>query len=179
MMLQVKARSAVAAGEFLAAIREAVAATAPRLPVLAPVWMTSMTANATLAQRVASGVLGTAGVLALLLAALGLHGVVAYGVSQRIPEIGLRMALGADRRAVYTTVLGGALRLIVIGMVMGVAVAAAAGQVVSDLLVGVDPLDPLALSVAVVALGLAAALGCAGPVRRATRIDPVTALRAL
>jgi len=179
MMLQVRTRSAEPSGEFLAAVRDAVTTVAPELPVLDPVWMPSMTANATLPQRIASSVLGAAGAMALLLAALGLHGVVAFGVSQRIPEIGLRMALGADRGAVFRVVLAGALRLIAAGMVVGIGIAVVAGRLVSDLLVGTSPLDPMALGIAVLGLGLAAAVGCIGPVRRATRIDPVTALRAL
>ena len=172
MMLQVRTRGAEPSGEFLAVVRDAVEATAPQLPMLDPVWMTSMTANATLPQRIASTVRGAAGAMALLLAALGLHGVVAFGVSQRVPEIGLRMALGADRLAVFGIVLAGALRLIVAGMVVGIGIAVAAGRLVSDLLVGASPLDPLALGVPVVGPGPAPVLGRVRPARRAPPVAP-------
>ncbi len=163
--------------EFLAAVRGAVRETMPTLPFLDPVWMTSMTANATLPQRLASRVLGAAGLAALLLAAIGLHAVVAYGVSQRTAEIGVRVALGADQSAILRATTQSALRLTGVGTAIGLPFAVAAGQMANDLLVGTSPLDPLALGGAVVVLAVAAMAACVGPARRAAAIDPVTALR--
>jgi predicted permease len=127
--------------------------------------------------RLAAAAAGTLGGLALVLAMLGLYGVVAYGVSRRVREIGIRVALGAGGRDVMRSVLARAIAPVVIGCVAGVAVAAGAARLLSALLYGVSPLDPLAF-VGVPCLLLAAALAASYlPARRALRVDPVTALR--
>ena len=118
------------------------------------------------------------GALALLLAIVGTYGVIAYSVSQRTQEIGIRMALGATRRDVLAMVLGGALRLAGAGVAIGVLLAAAATQLLSSLLFGVRSTDPGTFG-ATIAILLAAALTAAYlPARRATRVDPMAALRA-
>jgi len=121
-----------------------------------------------------SGVLGT---LALLLAAIGVHGVVSYGVSQRIREIGIRMTLGANGREVMRLVLRQALGPVVIGALVGVIACAAVSQILSDVLYGIGSHDPIAfVGVPLFLLGIAF-LACYIPARRAVRVDPVEALR--
>jgi ABC-type antimicrobial peptide transport system permease subunit len=114
----------------------------------------------------------------LLLACLGLYGTVSYGVARRVGELGLRMALGADRRTVLWLVIRESAALVVIGAVFGVPLALAAGRAVMSLLYGVDPVDPAAFAQATALLLLVAGLAAYLPARRASRIDPMVALRA-
>jgi predicted permease len=117
------------------------------------------------------------GALGLLLAAVGLYGVLAYMVEQRTREIGLRMALGADRVQVTKLVLSGAFVQIGIGLAIGIPAAIAAGKLMSNQLFGVQPWDPMMLAVAALMLGLAALLASAVPARRAAGVEPMIALR--
>jgi len=117
------------------------------------------------------------GVLGLVLAAVGLYGVLAYMVEQRTSEIGLRMALGADRGQVTKMVLHGAFRQIGIGLAIGIPAAIAAGRLMTTQLYGVKPWDPIMLAVAVLLLGFAALLASAIPARRAAGVEPMVALR--
>ena len=127
--------------------------------------------------RMASLILGIFGGLALLLSVVGLYSVVAYGAAQRRREIGVRMALGASRASVMRLVVTQGLRLIVIGLILGAALAAAAGQALRSQLIGVTPLDPVSFGLTMALLTLVAVLACAVPARRAARLDPVRALR--
>ena len=122
-----------------------------------------------------TSVFGTAG---LLLAAVGLYGMMAGRVSQRTKEFGVRIALGADRRAILRDVLGRAIRLASIGIVGGTALAAFAAQGLSALLLDVSPFDPLTYGLVAVVLTSVCALASFIPARRATRVDPIVALRA-
>jgi putative ABC transport system permease protein len=115
--------------------------------------------------------------LALLMAAVGIYGVISFAVSQRTHEVGIRMALGADRRAVVRMILGGALGLAAAGVAVGVVVALLATPLMGDLLFAVSPRDGAAFAVGVVALLAAAGLASWLPAYRATRISPVEALR--
>jgi predicted permease len=117
------------------------------------------------------------GVLGLVLAAVGLYGVLAYTVEQRTSEIGLRMALGADRARVTKLVLRGAFLQIGIGLAIGIPAAIGAGKLMTAQLYGVKPWDPVMLAVAVFMLGLAALLASAIPARRAAGVEPMAALR--
>ena len=117
------------------------------------------------------------GAIGLVLAAVGLYGVTAYGVEQRTSEIGVRMALGADRGSVVVMVLRGAFGQVGIGLALGIPVAIGAGYLMASQLFGVRPWDPLLLSAAALLLGLAALIAAIVPARRATRVDPVVALR--
>jgi predicted permease len=134
--------------------------------------------SATLAQERMMATLATAfGVLAVVLASVGLYGLLAYGVAQRAKEIGLRLALGARRAQVMVSVLGGAARLVGAGLVMGLPVAWAAARFVRSMLFGLTPTDPIATSAAVATLVTAALVASYLPARRASRLDPVAALR--
>jgi putative ABC transport system permease protein len=117
------------------------------------------------------------GAVGLVLAAVGLYGVTAYGVEQRTGEIGVRMALGADRGSVVAMVLRGAFWQVVIGLALGIPAAIGAGHLIASQLFGVRPWDPLLLSGATLLLALAALIAAAIPARRATRVDPLVALR--
>ena len=118
------------------------------------------------------------GVLALVLACTGLYGVASYAVVRRTREIGLRMALGADRAGVVTMVLRGALRPIALGLLLGVPAALAAGRAIAGQLFGVRGSDPAILSAAVLALAVCALFAAWLPARRSAAIEPMAALRA-
>ncbi len=127
--------------------------------------------------RIVAALSGVLGGLALLLASIGVYGVVSYGVSQRLREIGIRMTLGADGREVMTLLLRQAMRPVVIGALIGIVGCAAVSQVLSKVLYGIGSHDPIAfIGVPVFLLGIAL-LASYIPARRATRVDPVVALR--
>ena len=117
------------------------------------------------------------GALALALAAVGLYGVTAYGVEQRTSEIGVRMALGADRSSVLAMVLWGAFAQVGIGLALGIPAAIGAGRLISSQLFGVEPWDPLMLSTATLLLLMATLIAAFIPARRAASVDPMHALR--
>jgi predicted permease len=128
-------------------------------------------------QRAVASLAGLFGVIALLLAAIGLYGVTAYTVARRRSEIGVRMALGANRGDVIGLVLGGALKRVAIGLVLGAPLAVGAGYLLSAQLYGVSFWDPLALSVAAAALAFAAFVASLVPASRAAALAPMIALR--
>jgi ABC-type antimicrobial peptide transport system permease subunit len=117
------------------------------------------------------------GGLALLLACIGLYGVMSYTVNGRTKEIGLRMALGAQRSTVLWMVLKEVMILVLIGVVVGVPAALAASQSLSSLLFGLNPTDPISLGVVILLLSIVALLAGLIPARRAIKVDPLVALR--
>jgi predicted permease len=129
-------------------------------------------------QRAVASLAGLFGIVALVLAAVGLYGVTAYKVAQRTNEIGLRMALGADRRKVIEMVLHGAFRRVAIGLLLGLPLAVGAGRLLSSQLYGVPFWDPFALGMAAVSLGICACCAAIVPATRAASISPMNALRA-
>jgi predicted permease len=129
-------------------------------------------------RRFAMLLLGLFAALALGLAALGVHGVLSYGVARRTPEIGIRVALGAEPGGVRTLIVREGLGLAVAGVALGLAGAAALTRSLQSLLYGVSPTDPVTLAGAALALGLVAAAASLWPAWRATRIDPIAAIRA-
>jgi predicted permease len=162
---------------IIALLRDEIRALDSQLPILSLTQMESETAFATLPQRVAAALLGACSVLAMLLAAVGLYGVVAYAVSTRTREIGIRMALGAGRGTVVRLVLGNSMRFVVLGLAIGMALSLLAGRAIQSFLGGVSFADPVALLVAPLVL-IACALGAAYlPARRAAHIEPTRALR--
>lgn len=127
--------------------------------------------------RLIARLTGLFGVLALVLASVGLYGITSYSVARRTNEIGVRMALGATRGNVIQMVLRSALLLVAVGLAIGVPAALLGGRLMSTQLYGVHAYDPLTMSVAVVVLSVFAALAGFIPARRAASIEPMTALR--
>src|SRR6185312_16189929 len=117
------------------------------------------------------------GALALLLAMLGIYGVVSHVTQQRTRELGVRLALGAHPGSIAALVVGGAMRWVGLGIALGLIGALASGRLLAALLFGVAPTDPVVLASAAVVLALAAIGACLVPLRRALRVDPVIALR--
>ena len=128
-------------------------------------------------ERAVASLAGLFGIVALLLAAVGLYGVTAYAVAQRKNEIGIRMALGADRGRVVGLVLRGTSTRVLAGLLLGVPLAAGAGRLISSKLYGVVSWDPVALSVAAAALAISAFFAAIIPARRAASVSPVDALK--
>ena len=117
------------------------------------------------------------GLLALLLASIGLYGVMSYDVAGRINEIGIRMALGAQPRNVFKLIAGKGLALVLIGIVIGVAAALALSRLITSLLFEVSPTDSVTFIVVGALLAAVALLASLVPARRATKVDPLVALR--
>jgi ABC-type antimicrobial peptide transport system permease subunit len=150
-------------------------------PTFAVRSMSEVQAAGTAARRFAIRLVGAFAVLALLLAAVGIYGVLAYLVGQRTREIGIRMALGARRRAVVKLVVGRSLLLVLKGVAIGGVASFLIGQIVfslADVLFGVRPYDPWTFVTVAVVLTVTAVLAAAAPAARAARVDPIVALRA-
>ena len=152
---------------------------APVMPVLDVQTMTEAldTINGLLLFQFGAGLTASLGILGLLLALVGVYGVVSYGASQRTHEIGLRMALGAQPVQVLKMIFGQGLFIVGGGIVLGVLAAAGIARLVGSFLVGVGALDPLTYIGASLLLAAIALLACYIPARRAMRVDPMTALR--
>jgi ABC-type antimicrobial peptide transport system permease subunit len=128
-------------------------------------------------ERAVASLAGLFGIVALVLAAIGLYGVTAYTVAQRTNEIGIRMALGADRSNVIQLILRGAFKRVLIGLLLGLPLAVGAGRLISSQLYGVSSWDPLALTIAAGALAVCSFFAAIIPANRAASISPMTALR--
>lgn len=170
-------RTATAPASLMPQIRAAVSALDPDVPVADLATLESWVSEAMAQTRFLLVLTGTFAGLALLLAALGLYGVISYSARQRTREIGVRVALGASERDVQRLIFGQGIVLAGIGIVLGLAASAALTRVVSSYLVGVSATDPVTYAgVPVVLLGVSA-LACYLPARRAATIDPLRALR--
>jgi predicted permease len=135
-------------------------------------------ANRIWQRRLAGALFGGFAALAMLLAAVGLYGVLSFIVSQQTREIGVRLALGASERSILGVVLGRGLRLTTVGLVIGGLLALALARLIGGLLYGVNPVDPATFALVPLLLLAIAMLACYLPARRATRVDPLVALRA-
>jgi ABC-type antimicrobial peptide transport system permease subunit len=160
-----------------AAIRQTLAAIDPNLTVLKVVSLDDQVSLNFNQERLIARLTGLFGLLALVLACVGLYGVTAYGVAQRKSEIGIRMALGADRPRVVSMVVSGAMRQIGLGLAVGIPIALAGGRALAHQLFGVKSYDPMVLGAAVLTLGISALLAGLVPAFRAASIDPMEALR--
>ena len=170
-------RSQLAMQSVVSAIRREVGALDPNLPLSEVKTMEERVGDAMWRTRVGAWLMSAFAALALALTAIGIFGVMAQTVTQRTSEIGVRMALGAQRRDVLALVLGSAARVTVAGVVVGVAVALALTRVVAALLYDVRPHDPVTFASVAVLLAVVALTACYIPARRATRVDAVVALR--
>jgi predicted permease len=163
-------------GRVSSAIRQALQSKLPGAPI--EVRPLSAQVEATIVQeRMMATLAGGFGLLALTLACVGLYGLLAYSVAQRTREIGIRMALGAQGTRVVALVLEGGARLVLIGIALGLPAAWAAARWVESMLFGLTPTDPAAIGGAIVLLTAAAQLAAYLPARRASRLDPLAALR--
>jgi predicted permease len=166
-----------AARNVEAGVRQALASVDPNLTVLRVVSMPVQVGGNFRLERLMSRLTSVYGLLALALASLGLYGVTAYGVSQRTREIGVRMALGADRWRVVRTCVRGPLTQTCVGLVLGLLGAYFAGRALSTQLYGIGGLDPKVFAGAILALVVSAAVAAAFPARRAASVNPASALR--
>jgi predicted permease len=175
----VLARTAAgAAAQLQSAIRVAVAAVDRDQAISAFGTLEATIANSLGVQRIVTSLTAVFAGLALILSAVGLYSVVAYAVSRRTSEIGIRMALGARRGQVVALVMGSGLQLVAIGLVLGLAAAAGTARLIRTLLYEVRPLDPAIYAAVAALFTTVAALACLLPSLRASRIDPLVALRA-
>ena len=159
------------------AVRETVRAIDPSLPPYSITPLATIVSESVARRRFSMLLLGAFALMALFLAAVGLYGVVAYSVSQRTQEIGLRMAIGAQPGDVLRMVLGGGMRLAILGVVIGIASALAMAQVLATMLYEIRPFDPASYVTTATVLMAVAILACYVPARRAMRVDPVVAMR--
>ncbi len=160
------------------AIRQAVSAIDPGLPIVQLRTMEDVVGASLARQKFLSLLLGIFAGVALLLAAIGTYGVLSYMVSERHREIGIRMALGAGNSQVVGLVLRQGISIAAIGIVVGVAGALALSRITQSLLYGVDPADPATFGAVVAVIAVVATAACLIPMLRATRVDPLTAIRA-
>jgi ABC-type antimicrobial peptide transport system permease subunit len=170
-------RSAAMPAAMIGAIRDVVRTLDPNLPLFDARTVEEHMRTAVFAQRMAANLLGVMGILAVVLAAVGLYGVIAYAVSQRTQEMGIRLALGASPRDLLRMVLRQGLLVTSFGMAIGLVVAFAATGFMRSLLPGIQPRDPLTFVAVPLALLVIAIVAAVIPARRAGAVDPVVALR--
>jgi len=175
LVFYVRASSSISSA--ITALQRQAQAVDPAVPVFDVTSLNDIIAASLFAQRISASLLGVLGNVALLLAAVGLYGVMAYSVAQRTNEIGIRMALGALSRDVLRLVLGQAAKLAMMGVVVGIAVALALTRLMSTLLFGVSATDPTTFAGVALLLVVVALAASYIPVRRAMKLDPVVALR--
>ena len=162
---------------FVSAARNQLKQLDKNLPMVSIATMNDIMSNSVAQPRLESVLLGLFGALAVTLAAVGIYGVMSYAVTQRTGEIGVRMALGADRLDVLKMIIGQGLRMVGVGISIGLALAFAITRVLARLLFGVSPTDPLTFVSIVALLTLIGLFACYIPARRATKVDPMVALR--
>jgi putative ABC transport system permease protein len=170
-------KTSVSPETLFSAVREQVSSLDPGQPIFNLRTVEELRSHSLAPQRLNLTLLGLFGAVAMALAAIGLYGVLAYTVTQRRREIGVRMALGAQRRDVLSLVVGQGMRLALLGVSVGLAGAFAVSRVLQTLLFEVKPTDPLTFAVIPLLLAAVAFLACYIPARRATKIDPMEALR--
>jgi predicted permease len=165
-------------GALLPAVRRILRAADPQQPVSAIRPLSEIVADETASRLAQLRVLGALAAIAILLAAVGIHGLLSFMVSQRAQEFGVRLALGARPRRIVRMVLREGVLLTLAGVIPGVAIAYAAGRAMQSLLFGVEPADPATLITAVVLCSIMAIVGSLLPALRAVRVDPARVMRA-
>jgi macrolide transport system ATP-binding/permease protein len=170
-------RSNAETGAILAAIRQVFRELDPDLPITETMPLAAHLEQAVFAQRIAATLLAIFGALALTLATVGLYSVMAYAVSQRTHEMGIRLALGASPSELRRMIVGSGMKVAAVGLALGAIGAAAVSRLLTSLLNGVSPTDPLTFGVVVGALALVAFIAALVPARRASSVDPIVALR--
>ena len=172
-----QARTAANPTGLIPEVRDAVRQMDTNLPLMDVRTQTQFTADVLTQERAFAQLSSFFGILALLLATIGLYGTMAYSVTRKTHEIGIRLAMGANPRDVLRMVLGQGLQLALVGVVIGIVAALGATRLISTMIYGVTPADPLTFAAVAVFLVLVALLACYIPARRATRVDPLVALR--
>ena len=170
-------RSALPAEQWLPAVRRIIASVDPEQPISDVRGLADIVADQTAPRRVQLALLGMLSVLALLIAGVGIHGLLSFTVSQRTHELGIRRALGARSGAIVGMVLREGIGLALAGALIGIGVALLVGRAMSALLFGIRPEDPVTLLGAAGLCVLVALIGCVRPALRAARVEPMTALR--
>jgi macrolide transport system ATP-binding/permease protein len=170
-------RSAGETGATLNTIRDVLREMDPDLPITETMPITDHLEQAIFAQRIAATLLGIFGALALTLAGVGLYGVMAYAVSERTHEMGIRLALGARPGELRGMVVASGMKVAAVGLAIGAAGAAAVSRLLTSLLNGVSPTDPVTFAVVLATLAAVAFLAAFIPARRASLVDPIVALR--
>ena len=179
MTMHVRPNAGVSEAAVLDLVVHELRALDPQLPLVAARTIAGQRDNSISmwSVRAAAALFSTFGAPALLLAAIGVYGLKAYDVSRRTREIGIRMALGATGGDVKRLLLGEGLLTTMLGLSIGLLLAAGLGKIVSGILYGVSPFDPAVMTIAPAVLAVAAMLACYLPARRATRVVPLEALR--
>ena len=170
-------RAPGAGGGVIEGVRQAVKEIDPRMPLYRVMTIEQHLTWAFWAQNMAAGLASAFGLLALVLAAVGIYGVVSYTVARRTHEIGIRVALGAQARDILRIVLGQGMALTLVGLVAGLVGAFALARKLTSLLYGLSPGDPATYILVALILPCVALLACLVPARRATKVDPMIALR--
>jgi putative ABC transport system permease protein len=170
-------RASVPPASLVASIRREVQALEPNLPVPNIQPMTETIGTSLYAARMGAWLLGVFGGLAVLLAAVGIYGVLSFAISRRTREMGIRLALGAEARAVFLLVVRDGMLLVGVGIAIGLVAGLAGAQSLASFLYGVSTSDLPTFAATVLLLVAVALVACAIPARRAMRVSPMTALR--
>jgi len=170
-------KSSLSATQMIGEVRQAIARLDPQLPLYGVGSLTQMLGFAFFPTSAAAIALSAFGILAVMLAATGIHGLVAYAVSRRTQEIGIRMAVGARPVQVLRLVLGKTAALLVFGSLVGLAMALAVGKVISSIVYETQPRDPFVMVTTWIAIAFLGLFASWAPARRAMRVDPLVALR--
>jgi predicted permease len=171
------ARTAIEPEQMSQSVRAEVAALDPGIPIFDVKTLEEHVGISLFLQRMAATLLSIFGLLALSLAAIGLYGVMAYSVSQRTRELGIRVSVGAERRDIFKLILRQGLAISVVGLLAGLVAALAVTRLTAKLLYGVSATDPVTFIVITLLLLCVTLLACYFPARRATKVDPMIALR--
>jgi ABC-type antimicrobial peptide transport system permease subunit len=175
--MRLMVRSTLDSNEIAAAVRREVQTVDPAQPIYAVQTMNLVIENTVRDKSLNSTLLSVFAGLSLLLAMIGVYGVMSYTVAQHTREIGIRMALGARPRSILKLILGRGFVLVSIGVVIGVLASFGLTRFIENMLFGVTPTDPLTFIMIVSILGVVALLACLIPAQRAMRVDPIVVLR--